>query len=64
MIYERRRDKNLSKGFPIRSDINRAVQLQNMVRGLKFLIYEVEGLHFLCSKNKRLICICKSPFFS
>ena len=35
-----------------RSDTNRAVQPQKMARGLKFRIQEVEGLYYLCSKNK------------
>ena len=30
-------------GSPTRSDINRAVKLQKMARGLKFRIWEVEG---------------------
>ena len=29
--------------FPTRSDVNRAVQPQEMARGLKFRIYEVES---------------------
>ena len=43
---------NLSSGFPTRSDTNWAVQPQNMARGLKFQIKEVEGLFYLCSENK------------
>ena len=39
-------------GFPTRSDTNRAVQPQKMARSLKFWIWEVEGLHYLCNKNK------------
>ena len=39
-------------GFPIRSDTNGAVQPRNMARGMKFWIWEVEGLYYLCSKNK------------
>ena len=38
--------------FPTRSDINQAVQLQKMDRGLKFQIEKVEGLYYLCSENK------------
>ena len=38
--------------FPTRSDTNQAVQLQKMARGLKFRIYKVEGLYYLCSGNK------------
>ena len=34
------------------SDTNQAVQLQKMARGLKFRIYKVEGLYYLCSENK------------
>ena len=38
--------------FPTWSDTNQAVQLQVMARGLKFRIQKVEGLYYLCSKNK------------
>ena len=38
--------------FPTRSDTNQAVQLQKMARGFKFWIQKVEGLYYLCSKNK------------
>ena len=34
------------------SDTNKAVQLQKMVRGLKFLIKKVEELYYPCSENK------------
>ena len=43
-----------------------AAQLMNMARGLKFWIYEVEGLYYPCSENKdadqlavttKLICV-------
>ena len=44
--------ENLSLEFPTRSDINQAVQSQKMARGLKIWIMEVEGLYYLCSKNK------------
>ena len=46
--------------FPTRSDTNRAVQSQKMARGLKFTMSEVEGLYYLCSKNKgtdQIICV-------
>ena len=60
------------------SDVNQDVQLQKMARGLKYRILKVEGLLYLCSKNKgadRLrvhreadlgLCfrICKKPVFS
>ena len=61
-VFNKGRDsRNLSSGFPtsLRSDTNRAVQPQNMVKGLKFWIYKVEGLYYLCSENKdadQLIC--------
>ena len=65
-------------GFPTRSNTNRAVQSQKIARGLKFRIYEVEGLYYPCSENKgvdqlRSYCaadlrlclrICKKPVFS
>ena len=44
--------ENLSKGFMTRSDTNQGVQPQKIARGLKVWIYEVEGLYYLCSKNK------------
>ena len=34
------------------SDTIRAVKPNKMARGLKFRIYEVEGLYFLCGENK------------
>ena len=39
-------------GFPTRSDTNRAVQPQNMSRGLKFRNKEEDGLYYPCSENK------------
>ena len=42
----------MSSGFLTRSNTNWVVQSQNMARGLKFRIYNVEGLCYLCSKNK------------
>ena len=64
--------ENLSSGFPTRSDTNPAVQPQKMARGLKFWIYEAEGLYYLCSKNKDAyqlqadlclcFCVCISRF--
>ena len=64
--------------FPTRSDINQAVQLQKMARGLKFWIKKLEVLLYLCSENKGAdqlrgyreadlrLCfrICKEPVFS
>ena len=38
--------------FPTWSDTKQAVQLQKLVRGLKFRIWKVEGLYYLCSENK------------
>ena len=60
------------------SHTNRAVQSKKMARGLKFRIWEVEGLYYPCSGNKgadqlrgyleanlRLrVRICKKPVFS
>ena len=37
---------------------NWAVQPQKMHRDLKFRIYEVEGLYYLCSKNKGADLLC------
>ena len=50
--------ENLSSGFSIRSDTNRAVQPQKVVRDLKFR-KKVEGVYYLCTENKgaaQLIC--------
>ena len=44
----------MSSGFPTRSDTNRAVQPQKIIRGLKFRIKEVEGLYDV-AKTKALI---------
>ena len=50
--------ENLSFGLPTRSDANWAVQLQKMVRDMKFLIKKVEGVYYLnvhvhvCCENK------------
>ena len=38
--------------FPSWSDTNQAVQSQRMVRGLKFWIWKVEGMYYLCSEKK------------
>ena len=65
-------------GGMTRSDTNRAVQSQKMVRDLKFRIEEVEGLYYPCSETKGAdqlrgyreadlrLCfrICKKPVFS
>ena len=48
---------------PTRSDTNRAVQSQKMVRGWKFWIYKVEELYYPCSENKgtdRLRSYCEA----
>ena len=50
--------ENLSLGFRTRSDINLAVQPQKMARVVKFCIYEVEGLYYLCSENKSTDQLC------
>ena len=42
----------LSCGILTRSNTNQAVQPQKMARDLNFRISEVEGLYYLCSKNK------------
>ena len=38
--------------FPTWSDTYQAVQLQKLTRDLKFGIWKVEGLYYLCSENK------------
>ena len=42
----------MSSGFLTRFDTNQAVQSQKMATDLKFGIKGVEGLCYLCSKNK------------
>ena len=44
--------RKLTFWFPTRSDTIKALQIQKMARGLKFRIYKVEGLYYLCSENK------------
>ena len=44
--------ENLSSGFQIMSDTNRAVQPQKMARGLKFQIQEEEGLYYLFREKR------------
>ena len=39
-------------GFPTRSDTNRAAQLQKIARGMKFRVWEEEGLYYPYSENK------------
>ena len=41
-----------AKGFPTRSDTNRAVQPQGTGRDLKYQMYVVEGLYYLSHENK------------
>ena len=47
--YELCREKTCFQGF--RPDPTHTVQPQEMARGLKFFIWEVEGLQFHCSEN-------------
>ena len=70
--------ENRLSRFSTWSDTNQAVQPHKIARGLKFRIYEVEGLLYLCSENKGAdqlrgyresdlrLCfrICKKPVFS
>ena len=49
--------------FPTRSDTNRPVKSQKMVRGWKSRIYKVEELYYLCSDKKgadKLCSYCKA----
>ena len=39
--------------YPTWSDTNQAVQPHQIARGLKFQIYKVEGLYYLCSEKHR-----------
>ena len=43
---------NLASGFPTRFNTNQAVWPQEIARGLKFHMYVVQGLYYLCSENK------------
>ena len=45
--------------FPTWSDSNQAVQLKKMARGLKFWIWKVGGLYYLCSENKDADQLCR-----
>ena len=45
---------------PTRSDTNRPVQSQKMVRGWKFWILKVEELHHPCSENKGADQLCSN----
>ena len=70
--------KKRFSGFPTRSHTSQAAQPHKMARGLKFRIWEVEGLYYLCSENKGAdqlrgyreadlrLCfrICRKPVFS
>ena len=38
--------------FPTVSNTNKAAQLQNIARGLKFRFKKLELLYYLCSENK------------
>ena len=46
-----RHEKKRSK-FPTRADTNQPAQQKNIVRGLKFWIYELSRGIVLCSENK------------
>ena len=50
--------KNRSSVFLTRFDTNRAEQPQKMARGLKFRIFKVERLYFLCSESKGADQLC------
>ena len=52
MSHVARRLENLSLGFPIRSDTNRAVQPHQMAKDMKFRIKEVERKYYLYSESK------------
>ena len=43
--------KNLSSGFSTRPDTNQAEQPSKVARGLKFLIFEEDGLYYLCNEK-------------
>ena len=50
--------EDLSSWFRSRSYTNWNVQLQRIGRGLKFRVYEVEGLYYLYSENKDADQLC------
>ena len=53
VINEPHCEKTGHLGLPTsRSDTNQAAQPQKIARDLKFRLYEVEGLYYLCSENK------------
>ena len=55
------REKKLHLGFPARSDTNRAVQPQDMVRGLTFPILGAEGLYYICYTKALISCTVTVP---
>ena len=52
VLHEPRLRKKRSSGFLTMFDTNRPVQLQKMIRDLKFCIQEIEGLYYPSSENK------------
>ena len=52
LMYAASGRETLSSGFRTRSDTNRTVQIQKIVKDLKYRIQEVEGLYHLCRENK------------
>ena len=78
LIYKPRCEKTGLRGFRPGPTQNQAVQPHKMARGLKYCIYEEEGLHYPSSENKGAdqlrgyreadlrLCfrICKKPVFS
>ena len=54
-IYEPRREKTCIRGSrpgQIQTGPAGCPDTEDVARGLKFRIYEVEGLNYLCSENK------------
>ena len=51
-VCEKRNEPRREKTNILVSKTNQAVQLQKMAKDLKFWIKKVEGLYYLCSKNK------------
>ena len=50
--------KSLSLGLQTRSDTNRTVHPQKMLRGLRFCMQNEEGFHYMFTENKGADQLC------
>ena len=57
-LFEPRCEKTGLRGFPTRSDTNRAVQPQKLAKGWKFRIYVAKTKELIsCAVTAQLICV-------